>query len=130
MTTPVQSPKVLYDNAYSDYISGRYDLAVQGFQAYLRSFPTSPDAYMAQFNIGECYAYMPGRQRDAVQAYTQVIENYKGSPWVPDAYYKRGSAYLEQGMKEQARADFQVVLKTYPDSTVAPLAKSKLDGIK
>lgn len=127
----VQSPQTLYDNAWSDYVSARYELAIQGFQAYLRSFPTSPDAYKAQFNIGESYYNMPGgRYRDAAQAYTQVIETYKNTPWVPDAYYKRGSAYLEQGLKEQARADFQTVVKTYSDSTVAPLAKAKLDGIK
>lgn len=127
----VQSPQTLYDNAWSDYVSARYELAIQGFQAYLRSFPTSPDAYKAQFNIGESYYNMPGgRYRDAAQAYTQVIETYKNTPWVPDAYYKRGSAYLEQGLKEQARADFQTVLKNFADSTVAPLAKAKLDGIK
>ena len=127
----MQSPQTLYDNAWSDYVSARYELAIQGFQAYLRSFPTSPDAYKAQFNIGESYYNMPGgRYRDAAQAYTQVIETYKNTPWVPDAYYKRGSAYLEQGLKEQARADFQMVLKNFADSTVAPLAKAKLDGIK
>jgi tol-pal system protein YbgF len=125
----VQSPKVLYENAYSDYAATRYDLAIQGFQAYLRTFPNSPDAYMAQFQIGESY-YALGRYREAAQAYREVIDNYKTAPWVPDAYYKRGLSYRELGNKDQARADFQYVIKTFPDNTLAPLAKAALDSIK
>jgi len=125
----VQSPKVLYENAYSDYAATRYELAIQGFQAYLRTFPNSPDAYMAQFQIGESYYYL-GRYREAVQAYREVIETYKKCPWEPDAYYKQGLAYLELGMKDQARTNFQYVIKNFPDNTLAPLAKAKLDSIK
>lgn len=125
----LQSPKVLYDNAYSDYAATRYDLAVQGFQAYLRTFPNSPDAYMAQFNIGESY-YALGRYREAAQAYREMIDNYKTAPWVADAYYKRGLSYRELGMKDQAREDFQYVIKNFPDNTLAPLAKAALDSIK
>lgn len=125
----VQSPKVLYENAYGDYAATRYPLAIEGFQAYLRTFPNSPDAYMAQFQIGESY-YALGNYRQAMQAYREVIETYKKSPWEADAYYKRGRSYQELGMKDQARADFQYVIKTFPDNTLAPLAKAALDGIK
>ena len=125
----VQSPKVLYESAYGDYAATRYALAIEGFQAYLRTFPNSPDAYMAQFNIGESY-FALGRYKEAVQAYREVIETYKKSPWDADAHYKQGRSYLELGMKDQARTNFQYVMKTFPDSTLAPLAKALLDGIK
>jgi len=84
---------------------------------------------MAQFQIGESY-YAQGRYREAVQAYREVIETYKTSPWVPDAYYKRGLSYRELSMKDQARADFQFVITKFPDNTLAPLAKAALDSIK
>jgi len=125
----VQSPKVLYEQAYGDYAATRYSFAIEGFQAYLRTFPNSPDAYMAQFNIGESY-FALGNFRQALQAYREVIETYKKSPWEADAYYKRGSSYLELGNKDQAKADFEFVIKNFPDSTLAPLAKAKRDGIK
>jgi len=124
-----QSPKVMYDQAFGDYASSRYDLAAQGFQAYLRTFPNSPNAYQAQFYIGESYFYL-GRYRDATQAYREVIETYKKSLWEPDAYYKRGMCYLQLSMKDQARADLQYVIKNFPDNNLAPLAKAALDGIK
>jgi TolA-binding protein len=129
LPNPVQNPQTLYENAWSDYMSSHYDLAITGFQAYLRSFPTSPDAYKAQFNIGEAYKYSK-RYREAVQAYTSVITNYKGSPWEDQAYYARGLAYEELAMKDQARADFQYIIKNFPDSTFVPLAKSALERIK
>ncbi len=126
---PMQSPQVLYDNAWSDYMAARYDLAITGFQAYLRSFPSNPDAYRAQFNIGESH-YNAGRYREAAQAYTEVIANYKKSLWEDSAYYKRALAYEQQGMKDQAKADFQYVINNFPDSTFKPLSKTALDRIK
>jgi TolA-binding protein len=124
-----QSPETLYEQAWSDYMSGNYDLAVKGFNAYLRSFPTSPNAYRAQFNIGEALRYSK-RYRDAITAYTAVITNFKGSPWEDQAYYARGLAYEELAMKDQARADFQYIIKNFPDSTYVPLSKSALERIK
>ncbi len=126
---PIASPQAYYEGAWSDYMSGNYDLAISGFQAYLRSFPTSPDAYKAQFNIGEAYKYS-SRYREAIQAYGAVITNHKGSPWEDQAYYARGLAYEQVGMKDQARADFQHIIKTFPDSTFVPLSKSALERIK
>jgi TolA-binding protein len=110
-------------------MSGNYDLSIKGFTAYLRSFPTSPNAYRAQFNIGEALKFAK-RPREAIQAYTAVITNYKGSPWEDQAYYARGLAYEELSMKDQARADFQYLIKTFPDSTFVPLSKSALERIK
>jgi TolA-binding protein len=124
-----QSPQALYDAAWSEYMSSHWDVAISGFQAYLRSFPTSPDAYKAQFNIGEAYKYA-NRLREAVQAYTAVITNYKGNPWEDQAYYARALANEQQGNKEQARADLQYIIKNFPDSNYVPLSKSALERIK
>src|SRR4051812_32036679 len=38
---PFVSPQRMYDNAYSDYMAGQYDIATQGFNAYIASFPKS-----------------------------------------------------------------------------------------
>lgn len=125
----VQSSKAVFDHAYGDYAGSQYALAIEGFKDYLRSFPTSPDAYKAQNYIADSYFQM-ARYREAVQAAREAIENYKNSPWLPDAYFRRGSAYLELQMKEQAKADFEYIIKNFPDHAMAGVAKSKLDGIK
>jgi tol-pal system protein YbgF len=125
----VQSPKVLYDKAFGDFSAAQYELAIQGFKAYLLTFPNSPDASQAQFYIGESH-YNRGRYPEAIQAYREMIENYKTAAWLPDAYYKRGMSYRQLNDKERARADFDYVIKTFPDSTMAPLAKAARDSIK
>ena len=38
------SPTRMYDQSYADYAAGQFDLAVDGFQAFIRTFPTSPNA--------------------------------------------------------------------------------------
>ena len=38
------SPDKLYSLAWANYTSGQYDLAIDGFEAYIRSFPTATDA--------------------------------------------------------------------------------------
>ena len=39
---PNVSPGKAWDAAFNDYTSGQYDLAIAGFEFYIRSFPTAP----------------------------------------------------------------------------------------
>ena len=49
---PNVSPQRTYDTAYSDYTAGQYDLAIDGFQTFLKYFPRHMNADDAQLNIG------------------------------------------------------------------------------
>src|SRR5260221_14231716 len=49
------SPQKLWDGAMADYYAGQYDLAIIGFESYIKSFPKSDQADDAQVNIGNCY---------------------------------------------------------------------------
>ena len=109
--------------------AGKSDEAIAALRAFLKSYPRNDYADNAQYWLGETY-YAQGKYRDAVTAYDRVIADYANSAKVPDAYYKRGLSYRELGMKDQAREDFQYVIKTFPDNTLAPLAKAALDSIK
>jgi TolA-binding protein len=126
---PLQSPETLFDSAWGDYMNGQYELSIQGLQAYLRTAPKGLNAARAQSLIGESY-FRIGRYREVIQAMTELVTTYKGSQWEDSGYYKRALAYEQLGMKEQAKADLQYVIKTFPDSTFAPLAKQILERIK
>jgi len=56
-----------------------------------------------------------------------VIQTYPGTNAVPDAYYKRGLAQERLGQLDAARASWQAVSKSFPDSAAATLAKQNLD---
>jgi tol-pal system protein YbgF len=122
---PGASPQRLYDTAWADYTIGQYELCISGFETYLRSFPRSDLADEAQFYIGECY-YASGKHQDAVKAYTQVIVNYPRGQTVAPAYYKRGLAFTNLGQVDRARESFELVIKLFPDSDAAQLARQNL----
>ena len=46
-STTGASPSQLWDLAAGDYSAGQWDLAVQGFQTYLKAYPRSPRAHEA-----------------------------------------------------------------------------------
>lgn len=122
------SPTRLYDMAWADYTAGSYDLAIEGFSSYVRSFPKSEFADNAQYYIGESY-YQRGRWPEAVDAFTRLIATYPRSDVIGNAYYKRGASYERMNQPEQSRADYELLVKTAGDTDSGRLAKQRLDAL-
>lgn len=133
-TTPVNpaigvSPQKAWDAAFNDYTSGQFDLAIAGFEFYLKTFPTSPRAGDAQLNIGNAY-YAMGNYQQAVPAFQKVITDFPSSTAVSTAWYKLGLSYEGLKMLDQARKAYDTILKNYPTAlTDATLAKQRLDAL-
>jgi tol-pal system protein YbgF len=128
---PLISPQRMFDNAYSDYTGGQFDIAIQGFTSFIASFPKSDKADDAQLNIGNAlYSMQPGKYREAVDAFQKVISNYPQSDSVPVAYYKMGLAYTELKQFDLARKAFESMIERYPASPEAILARQRLEGLK
>jgi tol-pal system protein YbgF len=124
-TSTGASPTRTYDQAYSDFTAGLYDLAIDGFEAFLRDFSTATQAPNAQFYIGQ--AYLNDAKYDkAVAAFEKLIRLYPASSRVPEAYYSKGIALRSLKQLDQARASWETVTKNYPDSPAASLAKQAL----
>ena len=122
--------KRMYDSAFQDFVGGEFELAIQGFEGYLRNAPNGADAPEAQFQIGQAQ-FALGKNKEAVQAYTTLITTYKGSPREAEAYYKRGLANLQLNQKDRAKQDFEYVIKNFPDNvSMVTLAQQRLDAIK
>jgi tol-pal system protein YbgF len=120
------SPQQLYDIAWSDYTAGQWDLAVQGFEQYIRAFPKSDKASDAQVKIGNSYM-MDNKYEKAVEAYDLAIRTYPNGSAIPEAYFRKGVALRHLGRMDDARQALEFVVKNYPDSTAATLAKQQLD---
>jgi tol-pal system protein YbgF len=119
------SPTKTYEQAYGDYVSGLFDLAVDGFEAFLKDFPTATQASNAQFYIGRAYL-QDGKYDKAVESFDKVIRNYAASTNVPDSYALKGLALQSLKQNDRAREAWEFVIKTYPDTTAASLAKQRL----
>ena len=125
---PTASPRRMYDTAWADYTNAQWALAVEGFEAYLKTFPRSELADDAQFYIGQTY-YADGRFKEAVSAFEEVLLAYPDGDVVPEASYKRGLALDRLGEVGRARQAFELLLANYPDSTMATLAQQALDRL-
>jgi tol-pal system protein YbgF len=122
---PNISPTQLWDRVYSLYTAGQFDLAIEGFQSYIRAFPTSPQADEAQLYIGHSL-YSAGKYADAAAALQRVITGYPQSDSLPAAYYKLGLTYEALKQFDQARRAFETVIKNHGSTSEAQLARQAL----
>jgi tol-pal system protein YbgF len=123
------SPTRMYDQSYADYAAGQFDLAVDGFQAFIRTFPTSPKAAEAQLYIGYSL-YNAGRNTEAAAALQKVITDYPQTSSVSAAYYKLGLTYEALKQPDNARKAFETVVQKYSNSSEAVLAQQALERLK
>ena len=114
------SPERMFNTAVADYAGGNYVAAIQGFQEFLKAFPTSPRADDAQQFIGDS-EYLQNHLEQALAAYNLVIQNYPKGDQVAWAYFKRGQVQSRLGQTAGARVSFETVVKQFPD-TVKRLA--------
>lgn len=123
---PGVAPQKMYDNAFADYSAGQYDLAVLGFETFIKMFPRSEQADDAQNNIGNAL-YAAGKFKEAITAFQQVIANYPQSNSVPSAYYKLGLSYQQLRLDDLARKALETVIKNYPGALEVSLARQALE---
>ncbi len=125
---PPQNPDRVFNTAFGDYVTGKYDIAIQGFEYYIKTFPSSPEVPRARFHIAESH-YGKGANKEAVTAYEQVITLHKGTEWESQALYKQGLAYEQLGQIARAKANWERVRADFPDSSAAVLAQQALARI-
>jgi len=115
----------LYNTAYRDLIRGNYQLALQGFRQFMQQYPNNELADNAQYWIGEVF-YAQGRFPDAIEEFEKVVKLYRNGDKTASAILKIGYAYLSIGENEQGKIYLEEVIKDYPDSQEANLAKGRL----
>jgi TolA-binding protein len=113
----------------ADYGAGLWDLAIDGFEAYIRQFPKSDFADNAQVYI--CNSYLQqNKNEQAVEACDRAIRNYPGGDAVPQAYWYKGLAQNNLKDTTAARATWEELMTKFPDSSAALMAKQRLEQLK
>jgi TolA-binding protein len=123
--TVVNSPTQMWNAAYADYTSGNFDLAVLGFDAYIKTFPKADKAPEAQVYI--CSSYLQnGKNDDAVRACDTAIRSYPGARPIPEAYYRKALAQRNQRDFAGARATLEEMKKKFPDDSMTSMGDQLL----
>ncbi|OGR85952.1 MAG: hypothetical protein A3A86_03150 [Elusimicrobia bacterium RIFCSPLOWO2_01_FULL_60_11] len=119
----VAVPGDFYRAAYGDYLAGKIDLALSGFEGFLERYPDSDLADDAQFYLADCYLqkkdYKAARAEfDKVLAVSREFR--------AQALLKR--AYALQGMKQakDRKLTLDALMKEFPGSPEAEAAKDLL----
>ncbi|MEO0094094.1 MAG: tol-pal system protein YbgF [candidate division WOR-3 bacterium] len=118
-------PEALYNTAYLDYTRGNFDLAIQGFQEYLKLYPDTDLSDNAQYWIGEAY-FTKNEWQMALIEFEKVEKNYPQGNKLPAALYKIGLCYLNMKLRNKGKEYLNRVVKEFPNSPEAKLAKERL----
>ena len=124
-----QDKENMYSTSYQLFKEGNYDKARTEFQSFLALYPDSEYSDNAQFWIGECYFFEKNYEK-AILEYEKVTKNFPGGNKVPYALLKQGLSFLKLNDKTSAKLLLQQVIKAYPNTNQARMARTKLQEIK
>ncbi len=120
-----QDPSSIYYAAYSDYIKENFDLAIEGFRQFIRSFPDSGLADNSLYWIGECH-YAKKKYPEAITTFNELLAKYKDGDKVPAATLKKGYALIEMGRQSEGLSILKELISRFPLSEEASLAQQKI----
>jgi len=109
-----------------DYLkAGKYDNAIVAFRGMLDKWPQGNFADNGWYWLGESQ-YVKRQYKPALESYTALVTRFPASPKVPDALFKSGLTQVELQQADQAKVSWRRVIKDYPNSNAAGLARQRL----
>jgi tol-pal system protein YbgF len=120
--------KAAYNHAY-ETLKGNRDAGIQEFTVFLKQYPTSRLAENAHYWIGEAH-YAKKNFRGAIDSFIVVLNKYKSGRKAPDAAVKLGYSFYALKDWTLARRTFNDVLRYFPNTNAAKLARTRLDRMQ
>lgn len=114
-----------YLQAFELLRSGKFDDALLGFQNQLANWPKGPMADDALYWMGEAN-YFKRDYPSALQNYQDLLSQFPQSERAADALLKVGFSQMEMKQTSAGKTTLQRVIRDYPDSTAAGLARQRL----
>lgn len=120
--------KADYVEALSDFQNKRYNEAIKKFSDLLETNPDHELADNSQYWLAESY-YMKGDYQRALIEFEKVFTFTEKGKY-DDAQLKLGYCYLKLGQNEQAKGEFERLVKHYPYSEYFRQAQEMLNKLK
>lgn len=123
-----------YEDAFRRYRAGDYPGAIDRFQVFLQTHPSSEYADNALFWMGDSYFKLNDYEQAAV-AFDKVVKRFPDGNKVPDALYRQGVSLLEIGKRTKQQKTytpaacqiFRRITDEYPNSERVPEARRQLE---
>ena len=97
---------------------GRYQAALVGYLTLERDYPASTQAAAARRRVAELYKYRLGDQARAISAYQALLDDAADD--ADQLQYEVADCYFRLNNFEQARIEFETLLRQTPGSVLAP----------
>jgi tol-pal system protein YbgF len=117
-----------FNTAYADYSKGNYDLAIRGFEEFLRRNTGTDLGDNALYWIGACQ-YDKGDYEAAVATFDRLLAEFPNGDKVAGAHLKKGFAFLEMNRTTQGVVQLQYLIEHYPASDEARVARERLKAL-
>jgi tol-pal system protein YbgF len=122
-------PKTAYNACYKLFKEGQNAKAREEFQKFLKQHPKTPYSGSAQFWIAETW-YVDDKYEKAIVEYEKVIKGFPASEKVPHALLKQGMSFQKLGDDGSAKIVYQQIVKKYPQTQQAKVARARLSELK
>ena len=116
----------IYLEAQADYLQGRYELAVAGFERVAAAGGELADN--ARYGIGEALLAVE-QLEPALEQFEIVIRDFPDSNKVGEAWYKKGFILHHLGHESDARDIFEDILDIYAGTPAARAARRQLESL-
>ena len=125
------SGQPIYDEAYSNLLTGNYEAAAQLFMQFLEEFPDDPLAVDAQFWLGESY-FARQMYKEATDSFLKSYTDYPTSSKASESLLKMGISLNGMGEQELACSTLAELFNKFPNapSSVQNRAKAEYDRVE
>lgn len=117
-----------YRVAREQHQRGSLGTAQRAYTQFLRDHPNHALAPDAQFFLADVLEQQD-RREEALAAFLQVQALYPTAARVPDALYRAAVLQRELGRPQEARVTLERIINTYPDASIATMARDLLAEI-
>ena len=127
--TPQTQTLNSYEQAIVLIQKGNLDGALTALNVYVQNAEESDETPLAYFWLGEINLNN-GNLAVATQNFNTLIGLYPAHWRVPLAKYKLATIYLEQGDEDRAVAQFESVVRDFPESSAAKASRESLSSLE
>ena len=127
--TPQTQTLNSYEQAIVLIQKGNLDAALTALNVYVQNAEESDETPLAYFWLGEINL-SNGNLAVATQNFNTLVGLYPAHWRVPLAKYKLATIYLEQGDEDRAVAQFESVIRDFPESSAAKASRESLSSLE
>ena len=126
---PTAQSQQAYNDAYNLIPQRNFDEAEIALTKFVKDYPNNTLTGNGYYWLGEV-KLVQGKPREAIEAFSTVIQNFPGHGKEQDSLYKLGTVSDQLGDTVKAKSYLQDVIRRFPDSKAAKLSAGYLSKIK